>query len=130
MLRERVTSKGGTTYAAITSLDDADVKATFVGRDRAPRSERAGELGEEFGRGSTAARLQRSAQPSRDTGEHGEAQPVVEPKGLEAAVARALADQRAVPQRLRRRDGDADEERPGPGPSCAPASAQTARKIA
>jgi pyrroline-5-carboxylate reductase len=50
VLRERVTSKGGTTYAAITSLEDADVKAQFKTAIRAAQK-RAAELGEDFGRG-------------------------------------------------------------------------------
>jgi pyrroline-5-carboxylate reductase len=49
VLRERVTSKGGTTYAAITSLQQADVKAQFKTAIRAAQK-RAAELGEEFGR--------------------------------------------------------------------------------
>ncbi len=49
VLRERVTSKGGTTYAAITSLEGADVKAQFKTAMRAAQK-RAAELGEEFGR--------------------------------------------------------------------------------
>jgi pyrroline-5-carboxylate reductase len=43
-LRERVTSKGGTTHAAITALDDAGVKAAFVRALHAART-RAEELG-------------------------------------------------------------------------------------
>ena len=50
VLRERVTSKGGTTYAAITSLEGADVKAQFKAAIRAAQK-RAAELGVEFGRG-------------------------------------------------------------------------------
>jgi pyrroline-5-carboxylate reductase len=49
VLRERVTSKGGTTYAALTHLDAAGVKAAFVAAMRAAEK-RAGELGDEFGR--------------------------------------------------------------------------------
>jgi len=49
VLRERVTSKGGTTHAAITSLEGADVKAKFKAAIRAAQK-RATELGEEFGR--------------------------------------------------------------------------------
>jgi pyrroline-5-carboxylate reductase len=49
VLRGRVTSKGGTTYAAITSLEGADVKAQFKTAIRAAQK-RAAELGEEFGR--------------------------------------------------------------------------------
>ena len=48
VLRERVTSKGGTTYAALTHLDAAGVKEAFVAAMRAAEK-RAGELGDEFG---------------------------------------------------------------------------------
>ncbi|WP_184530131.1 pyrroline-5-carboxylate reductase [Variovorax sp. Sphag1AA] len=49
VLRERVTSKGGTTYAAITSMESADVKAKFKTAIRAAH-QRAAELGQEFGK--------------------------------------------------------------------------------
>jgi pyrroline-5-carboxylate reductase len=49
VLRERVTSKGGTTYAALTSLEADGVKAAFVKALRAAQV-RARELGDEFGR--------------------------------------------------------------------------------
>jgi pyrroline-5-carboxylate reductase len=49
VLRERVTSKGGTTYAAITSLEQDQVKAAFVKAMHAAQR-RARELGDEFGR--------------------------------------------------------------------------------
>lgn len=49
VLRERVTSKGGTTYAALNSLEDSGVKAAFVKALQAAQS-RARELGDEFGR--------------------------------------------------------------------------------
>ena len=48
-LRERVTSKGGTTYAALTALEQAGVKAAFV-RALHTACTRAHELGDEFGR--------------------------------------------------------------------------------
>lgn len=48
-LRERVTSKGGTTYAALTALDQAGVKPAFVAAMHAACA-RAKELGDEFGR--------------------------------------------------------------------------------
>ncbi len=48
-LRERVTSKGGTTYAAITSMDTAGVKAKFEDALFAAQK-RADELGREFGK--------------------------------------------------------------------------------
>jgi pyrroline-5-carboxylate reductase len=49
VLRERVTSKGGTTYAALTSLESDEVKAAFVKALKAAQ-QRARELGDEFGR--------------------------------------------------------------------------------
>jgi pyrroline-5-carboxylate reductase len=49
VLRERVTSKGGTTHAAITSMEQDDMKALFVKALHAARR-RAQELGDEFGR--------------------------------------------------------------------------------
>ena len=49
VLRERVTSKGGTTYAALTSLEQDQVKAAFVKALHAA-SRRAEELGDEFGK--------------------------------------------------------------------------------
>jgi pyrroline-5-carboxylate reductase len=48
-LRAQVTSKGGTTHAAITSLDGDGVRAAFVRALRAAQ-QRARELGDEFGR--------------------------------------------------------------------------------
>jgi pyrroline-5-carboxylate reductase len=50
VLRERVTSKGGTTHAAISALQAAQVKANFKAAIRAAQA-RAGELAQEFGRG-------------------------------------------------------------------------------
>ncbi len=49
VLRERVTSKGGTTYAALTSLQASDVKALFIQALKAAQ-QRARELGDEFER--------------------------------------------------------------------------------
>jgi pyrroline-5-carboxylate reductase len=49
VLRQRVTSKGGTTYAAITALENAGVKASFVKAMQAAQV-RARELGDEFGK--------------------------------------------------------------------------------
>ena len=49
VLRERVTSKGGTTYAALTSLENDQVKAAFV-RALHAACRRADELGNEFGK--------------------------------------------------------------------------------
>lgn len=49
VLRQRVTSQGGTTHAAITVLEAAEVKATFV-RALQAAARRATELGDEFGR--------------------------------------------------------------------------------
>jgi pyrroline-5-carboxylate reductase len=48
VLRERVTSKGGTTYAALTHLDAHHVKATFIAAMQAAQT-RAAELGAQFG---------------------------------------------------------------------------------
>jgi pyrroline-5-carboxylate reductase len=48
VLRERVTSKGGTTYAALMSMDTDAVKAAFVRALHAAR-DRARTLGDEFG---------------------------------------------------------------------------------
>ncbi|HEX6361528.1 MAG TPA: pyrroline-5-carboxylate reductase dimerization domain-containing protein, partial [Albitalea sp.] len=45
---ERVTSKGGTTHAALTSMDADGVKAAFVKALKAAQR-RAHELGDEFG---------------------------------------------------------------------------------
>ncbi|MEI7784488.1 MAG: pyrroline-5-carboxylate reductase [Betaproteobacteria bacterium] len=50
VLRERVTSKGGTTYAALSAMQAADMKAQFMAAIRAAQT-RAQELGQEFGRG-------------------------------------------------------------------------------
>ena len=49
ILRERVTSKGGTTYAALTALETAGVGDAFV-RAMHAACHRATELGDEFGR--------------------------------------------------------------------------------
>lgn len=48
VLRERVTSKGGTTHAALTALEAAGVKAAFVQAMHAAQ-QRARELGDAFG---------------------------------------------------------------------------------
>jgi len=48
VLRERVTSKGGTTHAALTSLESSQVKQAFVKAIKAAQR-RATELGDEFG---------------------------------------------------------------------------------
>jgi pyrroline-5-carboxylate reductase len=48
VLRERVTSKGGTTFAALSALEADQVKAQFVRAMQAAR-QRAVELGNEFG---------------------------------------------------------------------------------
>jgi len=49
VLRERVTSKGGTTYAAITSMEADHVKPAFM-RALHAACKRAEELGDEFGK--------------------------------------------------------------------------------
>ena len=48
VLRARVTSKGGTTYAALTSMEQDGVQQHFMRALQAART-RAGELGDEFG---------------------------------------------------------------------------------
>jgi pyrroline-5-carboxylate reductase len=49
ILRQRVTSKGGTTHAAITNMDENQLKALF-GKALFAAQKRARELGEEFGK--------------------------------------------------------------------------------
>lgn len=49
VLRDRVTSKGGTTYAALTSMDASGIKQAIVTALKAAAA-RGKELGEEFGR--------------------------------------------------------------------------------
>ncbi len=49
VLRQRVTSKGGTTYAALTTMEEAGIKASFVKAMQAAQI-RARELGDEFGK--------------------------------------------------------------------------------
>jgi pyrroline-5-carboxylate reductase len=51
VLRERVTSRGGTTYAALMSMDNDAVKAAFV-RALHAANERAHALGDEYGAGA------------------------------------------------------------------------------
>ena len=48
LLRQRVTSKGGTTYAALTSMEAANIKENFIHAMQAAEK-RAKELGDEFG---------------------------------------------------------------------------------
>ena len=47
-LRQRVTSKGGTTYAALTAMEADGIKPAFIAAMRAAQ-QRAKELGDEFG---------------------------------------------------------------------------------
>ena len=47
-LRQRVTSKGGTTYAALSAMEDSKIKQSFVQAMLAAQN-RAKELGDEFG---------------------------------------------------------------------------------
>jgi len=49
LLRERVTSKGGTTYAALTSMENAGVRQSIVKALHAAAL-RGAELGDEFGK--------------------------------------------------------------------------------
>ena len=48
LLRQRVTSKGGTTYAALSAMESANIKENFVHAMQAAQK-RAQELGDEFG---------------------------------------------------------------------------------
>lgn len=48
LLRQRVTSKGGTTYAALTAMESANIKPNFIHAMQAAEK-RAKELGDEFG---------------------------------------------------------------------------------
>jgi len=48
VLRERVTSKGGTTYAALQSMEASGISQAFEAAMRAAEK-RAHELGNEFG---------------------------------------------------------------------------------
>jgi pyrroline-5-carboxylate reductase len=48
VLRQRVTSKGGTTYAAITSMEQAGVKQAIIDAMKAAAA-RGRELGDELG---------------------------------------------------------------------------------
>jgi len=48
VLRQRVTSKGGTTFAALASMEDSDLQAEFINAIYAARK-RAQELGDELG---------------------------------------------------------------------------------
>ena len=49
LLRERVTSKGGTTYAALTSMEESGVKAAIVKAVKAA-AQRGREMGDELGK--------------------------------------------------------------------------------
>ena len=48
LLRQRVTSKGGTTYAALSAMESANIKENFINAMQAAE-QRARELGNEFG---------------------------------------------------------------------------------
>jgi len=48
VLRQRVTSKGGTTYAALSAMEASGIKTAFIAAMRAAQA-RAHEMGEEFG---------------------------------------------------------------------------------
>ena len=48
VLRQRVTSKGGTTFAALSAMEHSDIKASFIQAMQAAHV-RAKELGDEFG---------------------------------------------------------------------------------
>jgi pyrroline-5-carboxylate reductase len=63
VLRERVTSKGGTTYAALMSMDHDAVKASFI-RALHAAFVRAHELGDEFGAGMAAQATNAARDPA------------------------------------------------------------------
>jgi pyrroline-5-carboxylate reductase len=48
VLRQRVTSKGGTTYAALSAMEASGIKGAFIAAMQAAQA-RAREMGEEFG---------------------------------------------------------------------------------
>jgi len=50
VLRQRVTSKGGTTYAALSAMEASGIKPAFIAAMQAAQA-RAREMGEEFGAG-------------------------------------------------------------------------------
>ena len=50
VLRQRVTSKGGTTYAALTAMEASGIKPAFIAAMQAAQA-RTREMGEEFGAG-------------------------------------------------------------------------------
>jgi pyrroline-5-carboxylate reductase len=50
VLRQRVTSKGGTTYAALSAMEASGIKGAFIAAMQAAQA-RAREMGEEFGAG-------------------------------------------------------------------------------
>ena len=50
VLRQRVTSKGGTTYAALSAMETSGIKGAFIAAIQAAQA-RAREMGEEFGAG-------------------------------------------------------------------------------
>jgi pyrroline-5-carboxylate reductase len=50
VLRQRVTSKGGTTYAALSAMETSGIKGAFIAAMQAAQA-RAREMGEEFGAG-------------------------------------------------------------------------------
>jgi hypothetical protein len=124
VLRERVTSKGGTTYAALTSLQQDAVADKFVAAMHAACRARPNWA---TNSAATEALLQRVR--GHDAGEHGEPDPVVQAEGAKAAVAAAVADQLPVPQRLRRGGGDAQDRTARPSSRGASAT-QIARKAA
>jgi pyrroline-5-carboxylate reductase len=50
VLRQRVTSKGGTTHAALSAMEASGIKPAFIAAMQAAQA-RAREMGEEFGAG-------------------------------------------------------------------------------
>jgi len=83
VLRQRVTSKGGTTYAAITAIEAAGIKASFVNAMQAA----------EQGPSGHAIRKHHAHK-------HAEPEPMVQAEGLETALAFTVAYQKIVPDHL------------------------------
>jgi hypothetical protein len=106
VLRERVTSKGGTTYAALTSMEDSGVADAFV-RPCTRRGNGPANWATNSAAEVSAASGFVPAQPQgvlqSQTGKQGEAQPVVEPERAKTALAGAVADHAVVPHHLRQR---------------------------
>ena len=105
VLRERVTSKGGTTHAALERARSRPASRPASRRPCKAAQRRAAELGDDRQIGAAPTLPAQSEPPAPPTtpAEHREPDPVVQPECLEAAVAAAVADQREMPGGDRRR---------------------------